>query len=176
MGTHRSTGQFLTELLSANLPPLVIDADGLRLLAELSTWPDRLVAGTILTPHPGEMAILTGIDKDAIQADRIGVAERYAQEWGHVVLLKGAFTVIAGPHGESAVIPAASSALGTAGTGDVLAGMLVGLRAQGVPAFEAACAGAWLHAQAAQLAADFIGGDAGVMAGDLIELLPELIG
>jgi NAD(P)H-hydrate epimerase len=176
LGTHKASGQFLTDLLATDLPSLVIDADGLRLLAEMPAWPDRLPADTILTPHPGEMAILTGLDKDAIQVDRIGVAERYAQEWACVVVFKGAFTVVADPHGQSAVIPAASSALATAGTGDVLAGMLVGLRAQGVAAFEAACAGAWLHAQAAELAVDFIGGEAGVMAGDLIDLLPELIG
>jgi NAD(P)H-hydrate epimerase len=176
LGTHKATGRFLTDLLAMDLPPLVIDADGLRLLSDMPAWPERLAADTILTPHPGEMAILTGLDKDAIQADRIGVAERFAQEWGCVVVLKGAFTVVADSHGESAVVPAASSALATAGTGDVLAGMLVGLLAQGLPAFEAACAGAWLHAQAAQLAADFIGGEAGVMAGDLIDLLPELIG
>ena len=176
LGTHTGTGSFLADLLDSELPQLVLDADGLRLLAQLKDWPSKLRADSMLTPHPGEMAILTGLDKDAIQADRMAVAQRYAQEWGCVVVLKGAFTVIAGPNGESAVIPAASAALATAGTGDVLAGMLVGLRAQGVPAFSAACAGAWLHAQAAVLAADYRGGEAGLMACDFIEHLPELIG
>lgn len=175
LGTDERTQRFLADVLARELPPLVIDADGLRLLAALKDWPAKLRPDTILTPHPGEMAVLTGLDKDTIQADRMAIAERYAQEWGCVLVLKGAFTVIAGPNGESAVVPAANSALATAGTGDVLAGMLVGLRAQGVPAFAAACAGAWLHAQAAVLAAEYLGGEAGLMAGDLIEVLPELM-
>src|SRR5690606_27085848 len=69
----------------AALPPLVLDADALRLIAEVENWPKRLPREAVLTPHPGEMAALTGLDKDAIQADRIGTAQKYAAEWGHVV-------------------------------------------------------------------------------------------
>lgn len=157
------------------LPPLVVDADGLKLLAQLPRWAERLPALSVLTPHPGEMATLTGLEKDALQADRLTTAERFASQWGHVVTLKGAFTVIAAPDGRSAVVPVATPALARAGTGDVLAGMIVGLRAQGVPAFEAAAAAAWLHAQAGLMAARRLGVPAAVLAGDVLEAIPAVL-
>jgi hydroxyethylthiazole kinase-like uncharacterized protein yjeF len=162
-------------LTGKSLPALVVDADGLKLLSRIPNWAKLLPPGTVLTPHPGEMAILTGLSKEEIQADRIEVAERFANEWGQVVVLKGAFTVIAEPGGRTAVIPVATPALARAGTGDVLAGIILGLRAQGVKGFEAAAAGAWLHAQAGLLAAAAYGNTASVLAGDLIEFLPEVI-
>ncbi len=130
------------------LPPMVFDADGLKLLAKLPDWPKLLPAPAILTPHPGEMSILTGLATEEIQKDRLGVARKFAQEWGHVVVLKGAFTVIAAPDGHTTTVPMATPALARAGTGDVLAGLITGLRAQGVDAYDAARAGAWIHAQA----------------------------
>ena len=91
-----------------------------------------------------------------------------SQAWGHVVVLKGAFSVIASPDGRTAVVPVATPALARAGTGDVLAGLIVGLLAQGVPAFEAAAAGAWIHAQAGLLAVEQVGNPASVLAGDVL--------
>ncbi len=157
------------------MPAAVIDADGLKLLARVPGWPKKLPKEAVLTPHPGEMAILTGISVQEIQADRLGVARKYAGEWGHVVILKGAMTVVAEPGGRAGVIPVATSALAHAGTGDVLAGMVAGLRAQGAASFEAAVAAAWLHAQAGLLAAEQIGHPAAVLAGDLIDALPEVL-
>ena len=154
---------------------MVIDADGLKLLARVEGWAEKLPKEAVLTPHPGEMAILTGLDIQDIQADRLGTAEKYAREWGHVVVLKGALTVIAEPGGQVRVIPVATSALAHAGTGDVLAGMIAGLRAQGATAFDAATAGAWIHAQCGLLAAEEVGHAASVLAGDLIEVLPEVL-
>jgi hydroxyethylthiazole kinase-like uncharacterized protein yjeF len=168
-GLEPTTCQFLANLLTPSLPPLVIDADGLKLLARLPDWPSRLSPLAILTPHPGEMTVLTGLALEEVQADRIGIAERYAHLWGHVVVLKGAFTVIASPAGKTAVIPVATPALARAGTGDVLAGLIAGLRAQGVGAFEAATAGAWIHAQAGLRAAEKLGSTACVLAGDVLE-------
>lgn len=156
-----------------DLPPLVVDADGLKLLAQIPDWASRLPENSILTPHPGEMAVLTGLEKDEIQAARVDVAERFAKKWGHVVVLKGAFTVVASPEGRTALVPVATPALARAGTGDVLAGVIAGLRAQGVAAFEAAFAGAWLHARAGLLAEDFVGSAAAVLAGDVLEALAE---
>jgi len=162
------------------LPPTVVDADGLKLLARLDGWPQCLPAPSVLTPHPGEMSILTGLSKEEIQADRLGVAERFAREWGHVVVLKGAFTVVASPQGETALIPVASPALARAGTGDVLAGLIAGLLAQGMAPYEAAAAGAWIHAQAGLECARRLGNSASVLAGDLIEgivvILSRLLG
>ena len=100
---------------------------------------------------------------------------KYAKEWGHVVVLKGAFTVIASPDGRLAVNPFASAALARAGTGDVLAGIIVGLRAQGVEAFAAAAAGAWIHAQAGILAEQRLGNTAAILAGDVLKSTIDVI-
>jgi NAD(P)H-hydrate epimerase len=175
MGQEFTTRRFLEKLLSPELPPLVIDADGLKLLAQFDRWWDYLPGQTVLTPHPGEMSVLCGRSVKDIQAERVATAEEYALKWGHVVVLKGAFTVMAAPGGETAILPLATPALARAGTGDVLAGIILGLRAQGMGAFEAACAGVWLHAQAGLLAAAEMGSTAGVLAGDLIEVLPWLL-
>ena len=164
-----------TDPKPVSLPPLVFDADGLKLLAKLPDWPKLLPAPAILTPHPGEMSVLTGLATDEIQKDRLTVARKFAQEWGHVVVLKGAFTVIAAPDGRTTTIPVATPALARAGTGDVLAGLITGLRAQGVDAYDAARAGAWIHAQAGLTAAGFQGSTAAVMAGDVLEAIPDIL-
>ena len=162
-------------LAPVSLPPLIFDADGLKLLAKLPGWPKLLPAPAILTPHPGEMSALTGLAIDEIQKDRMVVARKFSQEWGHVVVLKGAFTIIAEPDGHTTTIPVASPALARAGTGDVLAGLITGLRAQGVNAYDAARAGAWIHAQAGISASEVLGSTAAVMAGDVLEAIPEII-
>ena len=163
------------ETQESDLPPLVVDADGLKLLAKVPDWAAKLPSPAVLTPHPGEMAILTGLEKDEIQADRLGTAERFAREWGHVVVLKGAFTVVAAPDGHTALIPVASAALARAGTGDVLAGMIAGQRAQGLEAFEAAMAGAWLHAQSGLQAQASLGNSAAVLARDVLEAVVDVL-
>ena len=177
---ERSLGFLLRNETAANpykvdLPPIVVDADGLRLLASLADWWKKLPAKSILTPHPGEMAALTGLPTADIQAERLETASKYAQAWGHVVILKGANTVVASPDGELALIPVASPALARAGTGDVLAGLVTGLRAQGVDAYPAALAGAWIHAQAGLKAAADLGTSASVLAGDVLRMLPAVL-
>ncbi len=156
------------------LPPLVVDADGLKLLARLQNWWQRLPAPTVLTPHPGEMSVLCGLPVAEIQAHRIEIARRFASEWGHVVVLKGAFTVIAAPDGQTATIPIATSALAHGGTGDLLAGMITGLRAQGIEAYTAAWLAAWLHAQAG-LEATCSLAPASVLASDVLRSLRTLL-
>ena len=158
-----------------NLPSLVVDADGLKLMAQIEGWADQLPSEAVLTPHPGEMAILTGLKIADIQADRMGIATRFSREWGHVVVLKGAFSVVAAPDGKAAVIPVATPALARAGTGDVLSGLIAGLRAQGVPAYESALAGAWIHAQAGLQAAAYLGSSAAVLAGDVLEAIVDVL-
>lgn len=159
---------------SITLPPTVIDADGLRLLAQIPDWHKKIPEQTILTPHPGEMAVLCGLPVEDIQADRIEIARRMANKWGVVLLLKGAGSVIAAPDGRLAVIPIATSTLAKAGTGDVLAGLIAGLRAQGVDAFSAATAGAWLHGRAGQIAAQEFGTPISVLASDVAEALGDV--
>ena len=176
-GLSAPTQEFMARFLAGGqyptqppaLPSLVVDADGLKLLARQPDWPSLLPPHTVLTPHPGEMSVLCGLTTIEIQANRLEIARRYSQLWGHVLVLKGAFTVVAAPDGRTAVIPVASPALARAGSGDVLAGMIVGLLAQCVPPYEAAVAGAWIHAQAGVRAAEALGSTASVMAGDLIE-------
>ena len=163
------------ENTATHLPPIVIDADGLKLLAKIKDWHTLLPAPAVLTPHPGEMAVLTGLSTEEIQNDRMGTAMKYAQEWGNVIVLKGAFTLVAAPDGSATVVPVASPALARAGTGDVLAGLIVGLRAQGLDAYDAAVAGAWIHAQAGLVAADALGTTASVLAGDVLEAVADVM-
>jgi ADP-dependent NAD(P)H-hydrate dehydratase / NAD(P)H-hydrate epimerase len=200
LGVEETTGNFLSSLLNGNqdtpvhgrmgfvksttekegtdhtsLPPLVIDADGLKLLARIPNWHKLLPGESILTPHPGEMSVLTGLSIDEIQKDRLVVALKYAKTWGHVVVLKGAFTVIASPDEWTTTIPVATPALARAGTGDVLAGLITGFRAQGLKAYDAARAGAWIHAEAGLYAAQYQGSTGAVMAGDVLDALPEVL-
>lgn len=156
------------------LPPLVIDADGLKLMAKISDWADKLTKPAILTPHPGEMAVLTGLEVGEIQFKRLETAEEYAVKWGHVIVLKGANTIVAHPDGRTAVIPVADPSLSRAGTGDVLAGIIVGLRGQGLEAFEAAVSGAWIHGNSGINAAKKLGTRTSVLAGDLLTTIPEI--
>lgn len=175
-GVMDTTGEFLQRLLESDrLPPVVIDADGLKLLKRLTDWSGKLPSPAVLTPHPGEMSVLTGLPVKEIQADRLGTAKRYSQEWDHVVVLKGAFTVIAAPNGQAAIIPIATAALARAGTGDVLAGLIVGLLSQGKEAFQAATLGAWIHAQAGLFAANLLGNTASVLAGDVLSATIDVV-
>lgn len=159
------------------LPPLVVDADGLNALAQVDNWWHSLPPQTILTPHPGEMARLMRLpenDKQQLATQRWEIAQHTAAEWGHVIVLKGAHTVVAAPDGRTVVLPFATPALATAGSGDVLAGAIVGLLGQGLAPFEAALCGAYLHGLAGEMAQRDIGA-AGVVAGDLLTRLPQAI-
>lgn len=159
-----------------HLPHMVIDADGLFLLSQTDNWWQQIAANQlILTPHPGEMARLLKLDDAAqVNEDRQGTAQRAAAEWQQIVVLKGAETVIAAPDGTVRIGPQGNAALATAGTGDVLAGVIGGLLAQGVEPFDAACLGVWLHAEAGQLVRREVG-EAGAVAGDLLPRLPRAI-
>ena len=154
---------------------LILDADALNLLSRDPHWYEYIPQNCVLTPHPGEMARLTGLTVAEVQEDRAKLALDRAVEWQQVVLLKGANTVIASPEGYYVVLPYASSALSVAGSGDVLAGIIAGFAAQGKPAFDAAWLGGEIHARAGLLAAAEFGNSYSVMAGDLIAHIPEAI-
>ncbi len=156
------------------LPPLVVDADALNLLAKTDRWWRLLPPRTILTPHPGEMARLIGCETHEVVADRIACAKDMAARWGHIVVLKGAYSLVADPDGRVVVLPFANPALATAGSGDVLAGAIVGMRAQGLLAFEAAVTGGYLHGLSGELARDSMY-EVGIGAGDLPGLIPMAI-
>lgn len=168
-----STVGFLKDLLAGTeaLPPLVLDADALNILAKQGDgWWRLLPSDCILTPHPGEMARLTGSTTQEVQANRLELAAEMAAKWSQIVLLKGAHTIIAAPNGRTMVMPFANPALAKAGSGDVLAGAIIGLRAQGLAPFEAAVAGAYLHGLAGELARENLGTTT-VIAGDLVGFL-----
>lgn len=151
--------------------PTVIDADALNALAQTPGWHEHLPPQAILTPHPGEMARLCGCSTREVQADRIGLAREKATAWNAVIVLKGAYTVIAAPDHRVVVLPFVNPALATAGSGDVLAGAIAGALAQGLAPFEAALVGGYLHGLAGELARQELG-DAGMVAGDLLGRLP----
>jgi NAD(P)H-hydrate epimerase len=180
MGQASSSAAFLDALLAQlrsatwHTKGLICDADALNLLAQMDGWPVQLPPLAVLTPHPGEMSRLTGLSVAEVQANRIGNALRFAHEWGHIVLLKGAHTVIAAPDGRGAVLPFANPAMATAGSGDVLTGCIVGLMAQGLAPFDAAVCGGYLHSAAGELWRTRHG-DAGMLAGDLLGLLPDTL-
>ena len=179
-GGHRGIG-FLdtvaprpTSGIEVTLPPLVLDADALNLAARNRAWLQHLPTDSVITPHPGEMARLLGQSVDEVQKDRTEAAIQAARTWNVVVVLKGAFTVIAHPDGRLALAPFANPALASAGTGDVLAGALAGFLAQGVAPFEAACCAVYAHGLAGELAGEELG-EAGVLAGDLLTRLPRAL-
>jgi ADP-dependent NAD(P)H-hydrate dehydratase / NAD(P)H-hydrate epimerase len=154
--------------------PSVLDADALNILAKVPDWWHKKKREAILTPHPGEMARLTGKSIADIQSDRIETARHYSSMWNKTVVLKGAYTVIASPDGRVAVCPLANPGLASAGTGDVLAGAIAGMLAQKLSPFEAACCGVYLHGQAGELVKKEMG-DAGMLASDLLPKLPLAI-
>ncbi|MBZ0303022.1 MAG: NAD(P)H-hydrate dehydratase, partial [Anaerolineae bacterium] len=156
-------------------PPLIVDADGLNLLSEMPDWWTQLPPNTILTPHPGEMSRLSDLSTQEIQANRQAVALEKAAAWNVIVLLKGAHTLIVSPEGRSVTLPFKTDALAKAGTGDVLAGVIVGLLAQGVAPFEAAAAGGYLHGLAGELAAQTLDTTRSVLAGDVVDHLAQAL-
>lgn len=158
---------------TVELPPTVIDADGLNLLASASGWFERLSPERcVLTPHPGEMRRLLGVTE--LPPDAVATAAEAAQRWRQTVVLKGATTVIAAPDGHTLIHDGANPALATAGSGDVLAGIIAGLMAQGCAPFAAAALGVYLHGAAGAKARAAMG-DAGVVAGDLLPFVPQAI-
>lgn len=172
LGREADTQKLVREFAARCPKPLVLDADGLFPFVGSKLALKRRDAPIIVTPHPGEAARLLGVTAAEINRDRVGAARRLATEAGAVVVLKGAATVIAAPDGRTALNPTGGPVLGSGGTGDVLCGVLAGLLGQGVPAFEAAALGAWLHGRAGERVAARRG-RSGVLAGEIAEEIPE---
>ena len=179
LGQSDATRAFLERFLEgivamddAERPRLLVDADGLNNLAHLDRWWERLPAHTVITPHPGEMARLRGGERVSSGGpDRIEVVRQAARAWNLSVVLKGATTLIAAPDGRLRANWPGNPALASAGTGDVLSGVIGGLLAQGMDPFDAASAGVYLHSRAGMLVSERVG-DAGLLASDLLPELP----
>lgn len=173
--THPETVDLVQALIRQIDKPSVLDADALNALAGQSSLLTECKVPPILTPHPGEMARLeSDATSQSVNADRAGVASRFARERAVFLVLKGARTVIARPDGMIAICPTGNPGMATAGTGDVLTGMIVGLLAQGLSQWEAACAATYVHGAAGDLAAA-AKGQASMIASDLIEEIPHAL-
>lgn len=166
---QKAWGQMVFQGLMACGKPMVLDADALNLLARGDSRP--ALADCVLTPHPGEAARLLGISAAAVNADRVAAACEIANRWQAICLLKGGGTVIASPQHASvtpslAIVRGGNPGMATAGMGDVLTGLIGGLLAQGLPAFEATCMAASWHARSGDLCADQ-NGEVVLMASDV---------
>jgi ADP-dependent NAD(P)H-hydrate dehydratase / NAD(P)H-hydrate epimerase len=181
LGQAPATRDFIRAFVAECAAPLVIDADGLNALApsRSSKEPAAAVlqkrsAATVVTPHPGEMARLLGSDSATVQKSRLQVARGFAAESRATVVLKGYRTVVAEPAGRAAVNPTGNPGMATGGTGDVLSGILGALLARGLDPWTAAAAGVYVHGLAGDVAARRLGQES-LLAGDLVEALPEAI-
>ncbi len=179
LGQAEETASFLKDLLLKMKVPLVLDADALNTLAQKKELlVDPALAEQrkqwVLTPHPGEMARLCGVSISEIQRDRLGYAEQMSREWGVVLVLKGARTIVSVPEGPTFINPTGNPGLATGGTGDVLTGLVASFLAQGMGAESAAYSAVYIHGSAADRVA-LKNGVVGMLAGDLIDEIPVVI-
>lgn len=171
-GLHTDTRDLLIELMKTASSPMIIDADGLNNLNGNDFKSEHFPL--ILTPHPGELLRLTGKSIDYINRNRIDIALRLAREWNGVLVLKGAPTVVASPDGRCYLNTTGNSALATAGSGDVLTGIIAGLCAQGTDILWSAVLGVYIHGLSGDFAAEEKT-EYGVIAGDVMENIPQAI-
>jgi ADP-dependent NAD(P)H-hydrate dehydratase / NAD(P)H-hydrate epimerase len=174
LGRHPATQALVRELVTRLRIPVVLDADGLNALAGAAECLRDATGPLVLTPHPGECARLLGVSVAKLLAERIPLVQKAAADWRLSLVLKTARTLVGDPAGGVAIVPTGNPGMATGGTGDVLTGVIAGLIAQGVAAPLAARAGAYVHGLAGDLAADRLGPEA-MLAGDLLEALPEAI-
>ena len=173
-GAKKLVSALLTECKQKKLP-VVIDADALNIVADDKALLKQLGSHCVLTPHPGEMARLTGLSTAEIQANRLKIAEQFRDETSANIVLKGARTVVALADGPIWINPAASDVLATAGSGDVLAGTIGGLLARGLSPNEAVPLGVFVHGASAELVVEEKGGELGIIAGDIIAQLSNAL-
>lgn len=166
--------KFLTKFLAKSDTPCIIDADGLNAISENPKLFPKPARHVVMTPHPKELSRLLGSSTSEIQSNRIAAAQLGATMFGCTIVLKGAYTVIADPDGHVFINPTGNPAMAKAGAGDVLSGIIGGLMAQGVEAFDAAVLGVYIHGRAGDIAAEEIG-SFGVLAGDISAFIPEAL-
>ncbi|MDX1763355.1 MAG: NAD(P)H-hydrate dehydratase [bacterium] len=174
IGLDRETGEMIRSLIPKLRVPLVLDADG---ISQISGDPGVLRKAkipVILTPHPGEMARLTEVSQEWLTTRRVDVARAFAADYRVIVVLKGARTVVAEPQGQAWINTTGNPGMATAGTGDVLTGMIAGLVAQGMKPLEAALSGVYLHGTCGDRAARRRG-ERGLLARDLLHELPKVL-
>lgn len=166
--------ELLQSILKMKGIPRLLDADALNLLATMKNWWQTAQGPLVLTPHPGEMGRLSGVTSQAVQTDRVRLVRAQTDLWDVTLVLKGAATLVTGKGEPIYINPTGNPALATGGTGDVLAGIIGGLLAQGLLPAQAAVTGVYLHGKAGDLAAAEIG-TTGVLAGDLLPRIPRAL-
>jgi NAD(P)H-hydrate epimerase len=171
---RQDTAQLVHTIIESVALPLVIDADGLNVLAHNPDILKKAKATVVLTPHPGEMARLMGITTQAVQADRIGTARKFSTAYGVIVVLKGARTVIAEPGGHVYINPTGNPGMASGGMGDVLTGMIAGFMAQGCDPLFCAQFAAFVHGRIGDMLASQQG-NRGIIATDIINEIPAVL-
>ena len=174
LSQHPETVALVHSLICESNAPIVIDADGVNALSKSKEILSSLSPQTVLTPHPGEMARLIGGTVEALERDRIGIAQRFAETHNVTLVLKGAPTVVARGDGEVWINSTGNAGMATGGMGDILTGLIAGLIAQKVSPFDAAVLGVYLHGLAGDIVAESIGMH-GLMAGDVLNSVPKAI-
>ncbi len=174
LGRREETVQFVLELLPTLEVPVLLDADALYAISTDLSVLKRLKVPAVITPHPGEMARLVGVDAAQIQSDRLKAASSFAAEHGVVVVLKGAGSIVAGPNGDSYINTSGCDGMASGGVGDVLSGIIGGLLAQGVAGLDAAAAGVYMHGLAGEFAAR-LRGHASMTASDVAQSVSEAL-
>ncbi len=174
LGRHPETDAFVRELFVSCPRPLLVDADALVALCDGPARQWKRPAATVLTPHSGELARLLGTTASAVEGDRMNTARSTARRLSSVLVLKGASTLCAAPDGTVVVNTTGNPGMATIGSGDVLAGLIGGLIAQGMPSFEASAAGVYLHGRSGDLAAARFG-QRSLLASDILALLPQAV-
>lgn len=176
LGQAMETQSFIENILFSDtpLPPTILDADSLNAISKTSQWWKYLKTPFILTPHLGEMSRLTGKPVDQLETNRLEIAIQSSLDWKQIVVLKGPFTVVATPNGEGFISPFVNPGLATAGTGDILSGIIASLLAQGISSVNAASLGVFLHGSAGEMVRHKLG-EAGMVASDMLKVLPEIV-
>jgi len=174
ISTSKSAGKFLEKVITQCEVPVVLDADALNIISKNPEILRKTKVPAVITPHPGEMARLCGTSSKQVQGDRVGTASQFSEKYRCYVVLKGARTVVSTPGAEVFINPTGNSAMATAGTGDVLTGIIGGLAAQGYDCLEACLLGVFLHGHAADLLLEETG-TAGFTASEISRKIPASI-
>jgi len=172
LGQQPQTGELVHALLRGLEKPCVLDADGLNLCAGQPRLFREYRGDLVITPHPGEFSRLTGLPVAEIVKNRLEIVRQYAQEWQVTIILKGGPTIIGCRDGKVYINSTGNAGMATAGSGDVLTGMVAGLLAQGVPVEKAALAGVYLHGLAGDITKKEYG-EMGLVAGDIVKAIPK---
>ncbi len=173
LGKGEDVSMLVRSVLHQHTAVLVLDADGINAISSHTLIEETGQAPRILTPHPLEFSRLSGIPMEEIQRDRVAVADRFADRYGVIVVLKGHHTVIAAPGRAPLINPTGNAGMATGGSGDVLAGIIGSLAAQGMDAYDAAMCGVYLHGAAGDAAARRLSQHA-MLPSDMIEELGGL--